>query len=354
MNTFKIGDKTILSTKKRGVTRYAIEDLRIYRIKVESIPGFFTNVYLILDSEAVLVDVGSHAAKVISDLKRGFDIINKDFKEDVGLGDVSNVIITHGHGDHFAGLSHKELMDKRVYVHPLDGNHIWDYTAFYHQWIRGDEELAKEAGLEGRVDLSDMWGDMWRPAGFAARITEADLINVVDGQEILNGYKVYHIPGHSPGHICLKVGPFLFLGDHILSFTIPPLIPTSIENGVGLKLYLNSLRKMSDLGESLGLAGHGQTIYPLKGRIQQIESFHHKRMGELVELCQTEKNLYQLAKEYYWLHPVLIRVPSFDELVDAEKAVALEEIKSCVEYLLENNRLIMSGIDNCVPRYCSA
>ena len=186
MDAFKIGDKTILCTKKRGVAGYAIEDLRIYRIKVESTPGFSTNVYLILDSEAILVDVGSHAAKVIADLKKGFDIINKDFKEDVGLGDISNVIITHGHGDHFAGLSHQELMDKRVYVHPLDGNHICGYTAFYHQWIRGDEELAKEAGLEGGVDLSDMWGDMWKPDSFAARLTEADLINAVDGQEILN------------------------------------------------------------------------------------------------------------------------------------------------------------------------
>src|SRR4030043_291719 len=120
----QIGETGVMETEVKGVMRYAFDGIRIFRIAVESFPDHVTNVYLILDNEASLVDVGFDGEKARADLERGFDIISQDFKEDVGLEDISNIIITHGHGDHFGMLAYKRLKGKRVYIHQLDSRII--------------------------------------------------------------------------------------------------------------------------------------------------------------------------------------------------------------------------------------
>jgi glyoxylase-like metal-dependent hydrolase (beta-lactamase superfamily II) len=151
----------------------------------------------------------------------------------------------------------------------------------------------------------------------------------------------------------LEVGDFLFLGDHILSATTPHQSPKS-DGGAGLQIYLDSLGKVSQLPAKLGLPGHEDTIYSVKARAEEIERFHYQRLEEVVELCQREKNLAQLTREYYEKHPESIE-NTYAEAVneDYNRALALEEIKAHVEYLLENNRMIITGIKDGVVRYQS-
>ena len=349
MTAFEGGAPTVAETEIRGVIRYAFDHVRIYRVRVESLPGHLTNVYLILDGEASLVDVGFDAEKSRADLKKGFDIINSDFKENIRLEDIANVIITHGHGDHFGMLAYERLKGKRVYIHPLDSSAIRDYPSEYYKWKQITEETVREAGCHINPNV----GEIWTPEKFPIQARDYNLIEVSDGEKIVNGYEVCHTPGHSPGHICLKAGPVLFLGDHILSFTTPHQSPKSAWQGGGLETYLASLKKVSDLGVELGLPGHENNIYTVKHRAQEIEAFHHQRLEEIVELCADEKSLYQLTSEYYRRHPEFIQSLSIDELVDEEKITALQEIKAHVEYLLEHDRMTVSSVDNGVIKYCS-
>ena len=346
---FKGSATTVIETEIRGVIRYAFDHVRIYRVRVESLPGHRTNVYLILDGEATLVDVGFDAEKARDDLEKGFDIINSDFEENIKLEDIANVIITHGHGDHFGMLAYERLKGKRVYIHPLDSIAIRDYPSEYYKWKQITEETAREAGCH----ISPHVGDIWTPEKFPIQARDYDLIEVSDGQEIINGYKVCHTPGHSPGHICLIVGPVLFLGDHVLSFTTPHQSPKSAWQGGGLETYLASLKRVSELEAEVGLAGHEDSIYTVKDRAQEIERFHYQRLKELVELCADEKSLFQLTSQYYQGHPEFIQASSIDDLVDEEKITALQEIKAHVEYLLEHDRMIVSSVDNGVIKYCA-
>lgn len=347
MAVFQIGDATIVETEMGGVTKYAVDDTRIYRIGVEGFPNHVTNVYLILDGEASLVDVGFNSEKARADLEEGFDIINKDFKENVGFEDITDIIITHGHGDHFYMLEYQRLKGKRVYIHPLDSKVLTDYHSVHLDWKEKMAKLTREAGCDLNLD------ELFANDQLDVQPTDYGLVEVNDGQEIVNGYEVCHTPGHSPGHICLKVGPVLFLGDHMLSLTTPHQVPKTSWQGVGLKTYIDSLIKAGNSGIELGLAAHEDTIYSVKRRAEEIEAFHYQRLGELLELCKAEKNLYQLTSEYYRRHPEFIQAKCIEDLVVGDKTFALEEIKAHVEYLLEHDRMIVTGIDNGVVKYRS-
>ncbi|MBM4462688.1 MAG: MBL fold metallo-hydrolase [Chloroflexi bacterium] len=347
MTMFRRDDMTIMQTEIEGVTRYAFGDTRIYRVGVESFPNHVTNMYLILDGEASLVDVGFNAEKARADLERGFQIVNREFEEKVGFGDIASIIITHGHGDHFGMLEDDRLKGRKVYIHRLDSGIIKDYTREYVDWKEHAVQLVREAGCNVEPEAIFSVDQL----GFHS--TDYEIIEVIDGERIVNGYEVCHAPGHSPGEICLKVGPVLFLGDHMLSITTPHQTPKSSWQGAGLRTYLGSLKKVAGLEVKVGLAAHEDTIYSVKGRAEEIETFHHQRLGELMELCLDEKNLYQLTTEYYRHHPDLIQASSIEELAVDEKILALEEIKAHVEYLLEEERMTVASIEDGIVKYRS-
>ena len=335
-------------TEVNGVTRYDLDGIRAYRIPVESFPKHITNVYLVLDGkEATLIDVGFNSEKARADLMNGFNTIKMAFKEDVGLSDVRSIVITHGHGDHFAMLGYEALKGKRLYISPLDSAVVTNYHKEYFRWKDYLQTLVDEAGCS--VDFAQLYAYDELPM----RAGDYDVIEVADGQQIVNGYQVVGTPGHSPGHICIGIDSTLFLGDHMLSVTTPHQVPRTGWGGVGLERYLLSLKKVADLGMELGLPGHEDTIYSIRERAQVIERFHYQRLDELSGLCRLKKSLYEITREYYQQHPELIQASSVDKLVTEDFILALEEIKAHLEFLVDNGQLVSCSVNDGVVRYIS-
>jgi glyoxylase-like metal-dependent hydrolase (beta-lactamase superfamily II) len=348
---FESSSKEIAETEIEGVTRYVLGNTTVYKILVENLPNVFTNVYLILDREASLVDVGFDGEKSRADLEKGFEIINKEFKESIGVEEVSHIIITHGHLDHFGMLTYQRLKGRRLYIHELDSGSVKNFEEENYRWRERLAELIKVAGWELSMEKISLLPQFLIEPG------DYDLIEVKDRDEIINGYTVYHTPGHSLGEICLKVGDLIFLGDHMLSFTTPHQSSKST-GGAGLEAYLSSLKKTAKLDTKLGLPAHEDTIYSVKARVVELESFHHQRLAELVELGGTEKTLDQLTREYYERHPELMESAYTEEFSEMNNwidnwALALDEIAAHVEYLLENSRMEITKIENGVVKYKS-
>ena len=331
-------------TRVGTVTRFEFDGLRVYQIPVQNLDQHFTNTYLVLDGGTVsLIDVGFHGQKPVEDFMAGLAAVNRDFGEDVGPGDVAHIVVTHGHDDHFGMLSCDALKGRPLYMALPDSLVVTDYPGEDRKWRESCRRMISEAGCSLAPD------GLFPGIEFAVGPGDYDLITVADGERIINGYGVVGTPGHTPGHICLRVGPVLFLGDHILSVTSPHQTPRTSWGGAGLAVYLGSLRKVAALGVALGLPGHEDTIYSVRDRAEEIERFHRARLADLEELCRGGKTLYDLTDAYYQRHPELIGASSIGALEDSELVMALEEIKAHLEYLVEQGRVgTRSGSDGVV------
>ena len=155
-------------------------------MKVVRIPAgiYAANCYLVYsedNKEAIVIDPGGDEDDILTQIKN------------LGL-DVKYIILTHGHGDHIAGV-----------------NGIKDYTKAPLAIHKEDEYLLKD----GRSNLSSMM------AMGTVEITADILLN--DGDKISFGgltAEVIHTPGHTPGGISIKIGDSIFTGDTLFAGSI--------------------------------------------------------------------------------------------------------------------------------------
>lgn len=94
----------------------------VYRLPMEVFPGFWGYAHLLLAGQVVaLVDVGSGFGRSDEDLQAGMEQVRQSFGERVGWEDITHILITHGHIDHFGGLRPVlERTNALLVIHGLD------------------------------------------------------------------------------------------------------------------------------------------------------------------------------------------------------------------------------------------
>jgi glyoxylase-like metal-dependent hydrolase (beta-lactamase superfamily II) len=110
--------------EEKNIRCYRCGGVRVYRIPVECYPSHITNVYLVIDRLSFLVDTGIDSKRGNKILANGFETIQKEFHETITFKEVKNIVITHGHVDHFGMLGNEEFKEKNVYVHKADSEYI--------------------------------------------------------------------------------------------------------------------------------------------------------------------------------------------------------------------------------------
>ena len=183
---------------------------------------------------------------------------------------------------------------------------------------------------EIKLELKGELETMYRFSKAAFKSVTIDGV-VKDGQQIINGYRVHHTPGHCPGQICLEVDDLLFTADHVLSRITPHQSPASITPFCGLELYLQSLDKVRRLGGvRLALPGHEAR---LAERIGAIAAHHDRRLGQVLEICRDSKTLLGVS------------LALFGPREGYTRLLALEEAGAHVEYLFQRGELGIANLD---------
>ena len=174
-----------------------------------------TSAYLVSSKdEAVLIDCGGDEDKVIA------------FVEEKGL-DLKYILLTHGHGDHFAGVNKvREATGAQIGLHALD-----------------------VPGLTMPFNLSICDAD---PVSEDFLVKEGDKIKFGDVT-----LKVIETPGHTPGGVCY------YAKDHKVLFTGDTLFKTGVGRddfpGGSLGRLSKSLHRLLKMDVDIKIfPGHGQ------------------------------------------------------------------------------------------------
>ena len=141
--------------------------------------------YLVLEAELSLIDCGY--ARSLPGIVRAINEQGRSIRE------LARVVCTHGHPDHAGAARELALEGIPILMHPADGATL--ATTWRHAFRRPSR---------GRI--------------FAAMTPEPpEIVPIEDGQvlPILGGLEVVHVPGHTPGSVCLygRRDRVLFVGD---------------------------------------------------------------------------------------------------------------------------------------------
>lgn len=258
-------------------------------------------VYLVLGAgPTTLVDTGSRREKSIRQIHQGLDAVRTEFGEPVRLADVQRILLTHGHVDHVGGL--RALWPEchaEVAIHELDSRAL---TAGPERAVLGRRKLKMFLAFAGVA--TDRWAELIGTYGFAQEPPPEIPLGrrLTDGQQ-LDGFRVIHTPGHSPGHACFAVDDVLLAGDQVLSRTLSQQWPEAFMPYLGLGHYLESLDRLEASGEyTVVLPGHEAPIDDWCGRIDEIRRTHRRRNERLLGLladADEPMTIDQLARQMY-------------------------------------------------------
>lgn len=322
-----------------GVQRFVTKGRkRVYSLPIETFPNHINNCYLIMDGSGkmatrTMIDVGTQLPTAVKGFERCFRVINEIWDETAHMDDMDNIVLTHGHIDHFGNIGwHRQHSKAKVFIHELDARIL---TNFQEVWVVATQNLRvymRRAGLP--EDLQEKFHQMYLSSKEWFKPVSVDRL-LVDDEKIINGYKVIHVPGHCPGHICLMVDNVLFSGDHIIERITPHQAPESISVFMGLNHYLDSLRKIQRIaGIELILSGHEQPITNTYERIHEIIESHSERLRDISDFVREEpRTIFEITQHL------------FPDQRQYGKLLALEEAGAHVEYLHQRGELAIANID---------
>jgi glyoxylase-like metal-dependent hydrolase (beta-lactamase superfamily II) len=260
-----------------GVTRVALP------IGVHGIES--VNVYVLADGDHVtLVDCGVWRADAADDglpaLERGIE------KAGYALHDVSRIIVTHAHIDHY-GLAGRlmELTGAELWMHAMTDLDCEKYRHPATAMARRRDMYADHGLSEPELGALARSLETWLP--YLYSVVEASR-RLRGGERIAIGdaeWEVIHTPGHSFGHVCLwspDLGAVLS-GDHLLPGVSPPV---TFERGFDadpLRSYLDSLRRIAERDPWRVLPGHGRPFGDCARRIEAITRSKMRRLEAIRE-----------------------------------------------------------------------
>jgi glyoxylase-like metal-dependent hydrolase (beta-lactamase superfamily II) len=302
------------------------------------------NVYVVDDPAGpVVVDSGWAGSETGRRLEAGLRALG------YGLDDVSQFVVTHAHWDHYThALTLRSRYGTRVRLGRGERPSIEDFdlsAGYYPRQVVtlrrcGAPGLAEEiAALQPEqqdVDTPFTYPDEWLDHGDRLGMKQRDI-------------EVLATPGHTRGHIVLRDAEagLLFSGDHVLPYITPSLGLERTPEPRPLRSFLDSLRLVRDLPDTLLLPAHGPVTRSVHRRVDELVEHHRRRLEEAAAAVRAgAETAFDVARSLPWTR----RRQPLDELPPTHRMTAVLEMAEHLDLLADTGALVGYESDG-VRRY---
>ena len=280
----------------------------------------------------VLVDAGSGFGESNTYLEAGREGVAQHLGQPFEWSDLTHILITHGHIDHFGGLNHVlPRCSARLGVHELDKRILTHHEERVAVVARRLGDYLIEAGVspEGQRRLLELY--RFNKVLFSS--VPVDFTYEAAGMR-LGPFEMLHVPGHCAGHVVIRLHEVLFSGDHVLEDISPHQAPERLTLSTGLDHYLHSLARLKSWRRQirLTLPGHRQVITDLRRRITEIQAVHRARLEQVLDLLRDPHTIVEVSKSL------------FHDVSGYSVLLAIEEAGAHVEYLYQRGVIELANL----------
>lgn len=303
-------------------------DAKVHRLPLEVFPDFWAYAYLVQTNNFyVLIDAGSGTDTSYQNLLDGLQ------KGGCQPSDLTHILITHAHIDHFGGLCRlRPITRAKIGVHELDLQTVAHHEARLALIGRRLTSFLKETGLA--EEECEQLLNIYRFTKAIYQSVPVDFtLDAVDLQ--FGPFDFIHLPGHCPGHVAIRLDDLIFCGDMVVEGVTPHLSPESINPYSGLDHYLESLARLQQWakGARWVFNGHDDEISDLPAMIEATRENIRRRMRKGLDAMKDPLTIEQVCSAIYG------SASGYNQLLMIEKTGAY------IEYLYEHGLIEITNPD---------
>jgi glyoxylase-like metal-dependent hydrolase (beta-lactamase superfamily II) len=311
------------------------------------------NIFVLAGQDGLIFDSGYGNKKLVKQFLNEFNDIEEHYKKQNKVFNISCIIVSHAHSDHFSGLSEiSSRLGLKIVLTKDIASKIKDEFSFNKSFQADDYEdnLRIKKNILRRIwqiirNLGE--GFIYKRIFGLSYLNKPDMI-VEDNSEIIINEEKWRIlpsPGHSPDHISLynEEKGVIFSGDNVLNMRSTWLGPpeSNIED------YLGTIRQIQNLPNlKLILPSHGDVITNPKETLSAILHRMKEREEQLLKAIKQHsvKGLSpeNLIKIIYPKEKKIIKIIARDWVVLMLKYM---ETKGLIKRQIKRNKIMFYPIE---------